>query len=106
MIFDDMSPSRTRRTLSAGSRTLRALGLDGPLTGVLAIIVVLGILVVYSASGQNLKMVEHHLGNIAIAVTTMLVLAKLATPQYLRLFAPITYVIGVLLLIVVEGTGH
>ena len=45
MIFDDMSPSRTRRTLSAGSRTLRALGLDGPLTGVLAIIVVLGILV-------------------------------------------------------------
>ena len=74
MIFDDMSPSRTRRTLTAGGRTLRALGLDGPLTGVLAIIVVLGILVVYSASGQNLKMVEHHLGNIAIAVTAMLAL--------------------------------
>jgi rod shape determining protein RodA len=106
MIFDEFSPSRTRRTLTAGGRTLRALGLDGPLTGVLAIIVSIGILVVYSASGQNWKMVEHHLVNIGIAVTALLALAKLATPQYLRLFAPAAYVIGVLLLIVVDVTGH
>ena len=106
MIFDEFSPSRTRRTLTAGGRTLRALGLDGPLTGVLAVIVVIGILVVYSASGQNWKMVEHHLANIGIAVTAMLALAKFATPQYLRLFAPFAYLIGVLLLIVVDVTGH
>ena len=106
MIFDDMSPSRARRTLNLGGRTLRALGLDGPLTGVLALIVVIGILVVYSASGQNWKMVEHHLVNIAIAVTAMLALAKLATPQYLRIFSPVAYVIGVALLIVVDVTGH
>jgi uncharacterized membrane protein len=99
MIFDEFSPSRTRRTLTAGGRTLRALGLDGPLTGVLAIIVCFGILVVYSASGLNVKMVEHHLVNIAIAVAAMIALAKFATPQYLRLFAPIAYVIGVLLLL-------
>jgi len=106
MIFDEFSPSRTRRTLTAGGRTLRALGLDGPLTGLLAVIVCLGILVVYSASGQNVKMVEHHLGNIAIAITAMLALARLATPQYLRLFTPIAYVIGILLLVVVDLTGH
>ncbi len=106
MMFDEFSQSRTRRTLTAGGRTLRVLGLDGPLTGVLAIIVCIGTLVVYSASGQNLKMVEHHLVNIGIAVTALLALAKLATPQYLRLFAPIAYVIGVLLLIVVDVTGH
>ena len=106
MIFDEFSPSRTRRTLTAGGRTLRALGLDGPLTGVLAIIVCIGILVIYSASGQNLKMVEHHLANIAIAVAALLALARLATPQYLRLFAPIAYVIGILLLLVVAVTGH
>jgi rod shape determining protein RodA len=106
MIFDEFSPSRTRRTLTAGSRILRALGLDGPLTGVLAIIVCMGILVVYSASGQNIKMVEHHLGNIAIAVIAMVALAKLATPQYLRLFAPIAYGIGMLLLVVVAAKGH
>jgi len=106
MIFDDFSPSRTRRTLTAGGRTLRALGLDGPLTGVLALIVCIGVLVVYSASGQNIKMVEHHLANIAIAVAAMLALARLASPQYLRLFAPFAYAIGVLLLAVVAVTGH
>ena len=106
MISDEFSPSRTRRTLTAGSRTLRALGLDGPLTGVLALIVCIGILVVYSASGQSVKMVEHHLANIAIAVATMLALARLASPQYLRLFSPIAYTLGVLLLLVVAATGH
>ena len=106
MIYDEFSPSRTRRTLTAGGRTLRALGLDGPLTGVLAIIVVIGILVVYSASGQNWKMVQHHLANIGIAVAAMLALAKFSTPQYLRMFAPIAYVLGVLLLIVVDLKGH
>jgi rod shape determining protein RodA len=106
MIFDELSQSRTRRTLSAGTRALRALGLDGPLTGVLALIVCIGILVVYSASGQNVKMVEHHLGNIAIAVTALLVLAKFSSPQYLRLFTPAIYITGILLLAVVAVTGH
>ena len=69
-------------------------------------IVCIGILVVYSASGQNLRMIEHHVVNIGIAVTAMLALARLATPQYLRLFAPVAYAIGVLLLIVVDVTGH
>ena len=106
MMFDDMSRSRTRRTLSAGGRTLRLLGLDGPLTGVLTMIICIGILVVYSASGQNVKMVEHHLGNIAIAVAAFLALARFATPQILRLAAPGAYAVGVLLLIVVDATGH
>jgi rod shape determining protein RodA len=106
MIFDQFSPSRTRRTLTAGGRTLRALGLDGPLTGVLALIVCIGVMVVYSASGQNVKMVEHHLANIAIAVTALLALARLSTPQYLRLFSPVAYIVGILLLVVVALTGH
>jgi rod shape determining protein RodA len=106
MMFEEFSQSRTRRTLTAGGRALRVLGLDGPLTGVLAIIVCLGILVVYSASGQNTKMVEHHLVNIGIAVAALLALAKLATPQYLRLFSPFAYAVGIVLLIVVDVTGH
>src|ERR1700677_3277982 len=106
MIFENSSPSRTRRTLTAGGRALRAFGPDGPLTGVLALIVCIGVLVVYSASGQNVKMVEHHLANIAIAVTAMLALAKFTTPQYLRLFSPAAYIIGILLLVVVAVTGH
>src|ERR1700733_2041601 len=106
MIFDELSQSRTRRTLTAGTRALRALSLDGPLTGVLALIVCIGILVEYSAPGQNVKMVEHHLGNIAIAVTAFLVLARFSSPQYLRLFSPAAYIVGILLLAVVAVTGH
>ncbi|MFI4890889.1 MAG: rod shape-determining protein RodA [Steroidobacterales bacterium] len=106
MNFEEFTQSRTRRTLTAGGRLLRVLGLDGPLTGLLALIVCLGVMVVYSASGQNVKMVEHHLMNIAIAIAAMLALARLATPQYLRLFAPAAYAIGVALLIVVAVTGH
>src|SRR6202050_1693614 len=106
MIFGEMSQSRTRRTLTAGTRALRALGLDGPLTGVLALTVSIGLMVVYSASGQNVKMVEHHLGNIAIAVTAFLVLARFSSPQYLRLFTPAIYIAGILLLAVVAVTVH
>ncbi len=106
MNFDEFSQSRARRTLTAGGRMLRALGLDGPLTGMLALIVCLGVIVVYSASGQNVKMVEHHLANIAIAIAAMLALARLATPQYLRLLAPVAYAIGIVLLIVVAISGH
>jgi rod shape determining protein RodA len=106
MIYDEFSPSRTRRTLTAGGRTLRALGLDGPLTGLLTLIVGIGILVVYSASGQNLKMVEHHLMNIAVAVAALIAVARLTTPHTLRLIAPFAYVAGIVLLVVVEITGH
>ena len=106
MNFEEFSQSRARRTLTAGGRMLRVLGLDGPLTGLLALIVCMGVIVVYSASGQNVKMVEHHLANIAIAIATMLALARLATPQYLRMLAPVAYAIGVILLIVVAITGH
>jgi rod shape determining protein RodA len=106
MNFEEFTQSRTRRTLTAGGRALRVLGLDGPLTGMLALIVCLGVIVVYSASGQNVRMVEHHLVNIAIAIAAMLALARLATPQYLRLLAPVAYAIGVVLLIIVAVTGH
>ena len=78
----------------------------GRSTGVLALIVCIGIMVVYSASGQNVKMVEHHLANIAIAVTALLALAKFSSPQYLRLFSPAAYIVGILLLVVVAVTGH
>jgi rod shape determining protein RodA len=36
----------------------------------------------------------------------MLALAKFATPQYLRIFSPVAYILGVVLLIVVDVTGH
>jgi rod shape determining protein RodA len=106
MIADEFSRSRARRTLTAGGRVLRALRLDGPLTGALALLVTIGFFVVYSASGQNLNVMEHLVGNLAIAVTAMLCITAFTSPQYLRLFAPIAYALGIILLIVVDFTGH
>ena len=106
MISDDFSESRARRTLTAGGRILRALRMDGPLTGALAAVITIGFLVVYSASGQNINVMEHHIANLGVAVTAMVVIARFASPQYLRLFAPIAYVIGIVLLIIVDFTGH
>ena len=71
MISDDFSESRARRTLTAGGRILRALRMDGPLTGALATIITIGFLVVYSASGQNLNIMEHHVANLGVAVIAM-----------------------------------
>ena len=52
-------------------------------------------------------MVEHHLlEHCASRIAAMLALARLATPQYLRLLAPVAYVVGVVLLLVVAATGH
>jgi rod shape determining protein RodA len=106
MISDDFSESRTRRTLTAGGRILRALRMDGPLTGALAAVITIGFAVVYSASGQNLNIMEHHIANLGVAVAAMVVIARFASPQYLRLFAPIAYVLGIVLLVVVDFTGH
>lgn len=106
MISDDFSESRTRRTLTAGGRILRALRMDGPLSGALACIIGISFLVVYSASGQNLNVMERHLANLGVALTAMVFIARLATPQYLRLFAPVAYVLGIILLIFVDFTGH
>ncbi len=106
MISDDFSESRARRTLTAGARTLRALRLDGLLSAALAAVVIIGVFVVYSASGQNLRIMEHLGGNLAIAVAALLAIARFATPHYLRLVSPIAYVLGVVLLIVVDFTGH
>jgi rod shape determining protein RodA len=106
MISDDFSESRARRTLTAGGRVLRALRMDGPLTGALTAVIIIGFLVVYSASGQNLNVMEHQVANLGVAVTAMLFIARFVTPQYLRLFAPFAYVIGIVLLIVVDFTGH
>jgi len=47
-----------------------------------------------------------HLANIAIAVIALLALARLSSPQYLRLFSPVAYIVGILLLVVVAVTGH
>jgi hypothetical protein len=97
--------SRSRRTFTAAGRILGALKLDGPLIVGLGLIALYGIVVLYSASGQNFYMVRNALIRVLIGTVAMCALARVK-PSFLRRLALPLWTIGVILLIVVDITGH
>ncbi len=104
MILDDMQSSTARRTLGAGARLLSQLRLDPPLFAAITAIALLGLLILYSASGQNFEMARGQFLRFLLGLVAMLILARVA-PKYLRMFAPWVYVVGVLLLVIVAIVG-
>jgi rod shape determining protein RodA len=105
MEFEDFSTSRTRRTLTASAALLRRLHIDEPLLLGLLAIICFGLVVLYSASGQNLLVVRAQVVRFALALATMVVVANV-NPRYLRMVALPGWVFGVLLLVVVAAVGH
>ncbi|MGH8140877.1 MAG: rod shape-determining protein RodA [Steroidobacteraceae bacterium] len=106
MIYEEVtSGSRTRRTLTGAARVLFALKLDGPLIIGLALIAIYGLIVLYSASGQNIGTIFRTLGRLALGTVAMLVLAQV-NPNFLRRSSPWLYAVGILLLVIVFATGH
>ena len=97
--------SRSRRTFSAAGRILGALKLDGPLLVGLGLIALFGLVVLYSASGQNWNMVFKAAARVALGGVAMCALAQVK-PAFLRRLALPLWCVGVLLLIVVDITGH
>ena len=106
MIYEEItSGSRTRRTLTGTARMLLALKLDGPLLVGLALIVVYGLIVLYSASGQSLGTVLRAALRLGVGSVAMLVLAQV-NPNLLRRSSPWIYAVGIALLIVVDVIGY
>ena len=99
------SDSATRRTLSTAARILSALKLDGPLLVGLALVSIFGLVVLYSATGQKWSMVLAAVVRLCIGTVAMIALAQLK-PQQLRAAAPAIYIIGIVLLVVVDIIGH
>ncbi|MEO8064713.1 MAG: rod shape-determining protein RodA [Pseudomonadota bacterium] len=97
--------SRSQRTFTAAGRILGALKLDGPLLVGLGLITLYGFVILYSASGQSWNRVADAAIRAALGGTAMCVLAQVK-PAFLRRLAPFLFVIGVILLIVVDITGH
>ena len=97
--------SRTRRTLTGAARLLFELNVDGPLVVGLSLIAVYGLIVLYSASGQNLGTIGRTALRMALGAAAMLLLARV-NPNFLRRTTPWLYVIGVFLLVVVAAFGH
>jgi len=97
--------SRTRRNVTAGSRLLKALHLDGPLLLLLAVTCAFGLLVLYSASGGNTGLWLRQAARLGIALAAMIVLAQVPA-RFLRILTPALYAAGVLLLLAVAGLGE
>ena len=96
--------SRSRQTVTGGSRLLRALHLDGPLLLLLAVTLGFGLLVLYSASGGSMSLWMKQVARLGIAVAAMFVLAQVPA-RFLRMLTPLFYAAGVVLLLVVAGIG-
>jgi rod shape determining protein RodA len=99
------SGSRTRRTLTGTARMLAALKLDGALLVGLGLVAVYGLVVLYSASGQSLPIIIRAGAHLGMGAVAMLLLAQV-NPNFLRRSSPWLYVLGVVLLLVVDGIGY
>jgi rod shape determining protein RodA len=99
------SDSTTRRTLGTAARLLSALQLDGPLLAGIGLVCAYGLIVLFSASGQNWGTVLAATVRLGIGAIAMVALAQVR-PQQLRAAAPWLYAIGILLLIIVDVMGH
>ena len=104
MSYDTLDTSRTQRTLTGGAELLLALHLDGPLFIALCLVGGVGSIVLFSASGRSMPMLEAHLLRFALGLVAMIMLAQIP-PRLIRTVAPWAYVIGLLLLFLVMFLG-
>src|SRR5580692_1183092 len=102
--MEDTGYARTRRTLFSSARLLSVLNLDGPLLIGLALLALYGLAILYSASGQSIDTVIRTVMRLALGTAAMLALTH-ASPNFLRRIAPWLYLLGIVLLVVVEVTG-
>jgi rod shape determining protein RodA len=97
--------SRSQRTFTFAARVLGALRLDGPLLVGLGLIALYGLIVLYSASGQNWNRVIDGAVRVALGGIAMCALAQVK-PAFLRRLAPFLFLVGCALLIAVDAIGY
>ena len=104
-MMENLQASTARRTLTASARLLGTLHLDGQLLLTLSAIAVMGLGILYSASGQNEALLWRQTMRFGLAMVAMIALAQVS-PKHLRMWAPWIYALGVLLLVVVAFVGE
>ncbi len=96
--------SRTQRTLTGSGRVLEALHLDGPLLLALLAVCAAGLIVLFSAAGEDFPVFLRQATRAGIAFAVLVAMAQIP-PRMLRVAAPWLYAAGVLLLVIVAVTG-
>jgi rod shape determining protein RodA len=96
--------SRTQRTLTGSGRLLEALHLDGPLLLALLAVCAAGLIVLFSAAGEDFPVFLRQATRAGLAFAVLVAMAQIP-PRMLRVAAPWLYAAGVLLLVIVAVTG-
>ena len=96
--------SSTMRLCGVG-RGIRRLNIDGPLLGGLLLICALGLIVLYSAVGEDMRLWLNQLARLGVALVVMFVAAQLS-PDFLRRWTQWGFAAGLLLLVLVITTGE
>jgi rod shape determining protein RodA len=104
MAYDALDTSRTQRTLTGSARLLLALHLDGPLFVALCLVGAIGAIVLFSASGRSVDVLEAQLVRFALGLLAMIMLAQIP-PRLIRSISPWAYLFGLALLLAVMFTG-
>jgi rod shape determining protein RodA len=107
-----MSRSDTRQLFSDKAAPLRDVGqlfrrlrIDGPLLGGILLICALGLVVLYSAVGENMRLWTSQVIRLGVALVAMLVAAQMS-PDFLRRWTPWGFLGGTVLLVLVLTTGE
>jgi len=107
MRFSDTSQLIERKAapLSDLARVMRRLNIDGPLLGALLLTCGLGLVVLYSAVGENMDLWLQQCVRLFVALVGMLIVAQLP-PDLMRRWSPWGYLVGLILLILVLQLGE
>ncbi|MGI9247215.1 MAG: rod shape-determining protein RodA [Steroidobacteraceae bacterium] len=96
--------SRTQRTLTFTGRLLDALRLDGPLLLSVLAVCAAGLIVLFSAAGEDLQIFLGQAARVGLGLGVMTFVAQFP-PRFMRMIAPFLYGVGVLLLVAVALVG-
>jgi rod shape determining protein RodA len=96
--------SRAQRTLTVTGRVLEALHLDGPLLLAVLAVCVAGLVVLFSAAGEDIGVFLRQAARVGLGLGVLVTVAQVP-PRILRAVAPWLYALGVLLLVAVALVG-
>ena len=85
--------------------TFRRLRIDGPLLGGILLICALGLVVLYSAVGESMRLWTSQVIRLGVALVAMFIAAQMS-PDFLRRWTPWGFLAGTVLLVLVLTTGE
>jgi rod shape determining protein RodA len=96
--------SRAQRTLTLTGRLVEVLHLDGWLLVAVLAVCTAGLVVLFSAAGEDLGVFLRQAARVCLALGVMVAVAQIP-PRLLRVGAPFLYALGVMLLVAVAVKG-